>query len=468
MYLVYLSIKSTPYLIAFMLGIFFPVYTFLAHRNILYGLMGILIAYFSTTMAMASLPLMNIGIQVFVEDIFIGVVFFVAVIRLLFSKQFPRRENSWLVFCCVIFLSFGLGLVSYGSTAGVQARQYFYFASTALYAMSFYNNEQQLRHVFNFLAAYGMFLVIVVLARWLIYFLPIPSMLPPGGSFNVDGPIRVVASDNALLMAEIFVLGLFFPSTSNALTAIRRIFIPLSLLMICVLVLQHRSVWLATIMGILTSLLFGSTKKASSAKQLVLLVGMVAILAVPMAMSSKFSNVSDQLSSSAQRALSGSDTTGERLNSWKALLEKWYGGGIKSILIGQSFGADMTRYVQTDNGLRKVNYAAHNMYVQTLMNAGLIGLGSLVVTIFLIVRGLYRLGTHPRNEHALYAKALLSFIAMQLAFYVPYGVNYIQSFVMGLALAYVVSCNKRLAESENQTATTPSEIHYAMRRTNPG
>jgi len=105
-------------------------------------------------------------------------------------------------------------------------------------------------------------------------------------------------------------------------------------------------------------------------------------------MSDKLSGVSSQVSHSASRALSGQDTTSERLQSWQETIKNWYGAGIRSVVIGQSFGVINNRYVKDSQGqIRKINYTAHNLYVQTLFNTGLIGLlAFLSATIFLVSR----------------------------------------------------------------------------------
>ena len=73
----------------------------------------------------------------------------VAALRLLFVSEFPTKNHAWLIFCAAICISILTGLVSYGSTAGVQARAYFYFMVAGLYGMSFPMDEKRLRLVFN-------------------------------------------------------------------------------------------------------------------------------------------------------------------------------------------------------------------------------------------------------------------------------------------------------------------------------
>ena len=69
-------------------------------------------------------------------------------------------------------------------------------------------------------------------------------------------------------------------------------------------------------------------------------------------------------------------------------------------MIGQSFGSDATRYVQDKlrGGVHKIEYFAHNHYVQTLFNLGLVGLiGFLAVSAYATI-GLYRLCASAQGD----------------------------------------------------------------------
>jgi O-antigen ligase len=106
-------------------------------------------------------------------------------------------------------------------------------------------------------------------------------------------------------------------------------------------------------------------------------------------------------------------------------------------VIGQSFGADPTRYVKDEAGAtRKLTYTAHNMYVQTLFCMGLVGLGSFLWAAAYLVMGLYRICVSSQGTSA--DQLLLVFVLMQLVYYVPYGTDYLQALIFGIALTYVV------------------------------
>lgn len=444
------SIAFLPMLI---LGVAIPLLVFLGYKRFSIGMSVIFLAFIVDAVSMTHLPAFSIGILLYWNDIFLGFACLIAILRFVFAEDFPQRNRYWLIFCGVLSLSLFIGMISYGSNAGVIARPYFYFASAGLYGMSFPMSEQGLKTLYRYLTILASILVIMTIARWIVYYVPVTELLPDSGTFNVDGAIRVIPSYEALVLAEIFVMGLFFSKLTPSFKFAR---ILLPILLICVLVLQHRSVWLATLIGILSSLFLANNEKGSSFSQLALLVVMVAIISLPMLLSDKLSGVSDQLTSSADRALSGADTTGERLDSWNELIKKWAGGGVKSIFIGQSFGGDTSRYVKTKTGLRKITYQAHNMYVQTLVNTGIIGLGAFLATLVFIIKRLYRIG-NTKTPYAFYARSLLVLLLMQVTYYVPYGTDYLQCLIMGVALAYVINVDNLLIKKKEEEALTSKD-----------
>ena len=87
------------------------------------------------------------------------------------------------------------------------ARGDFYALAAASYAMSFTMGQRELQQLYRTLTWAALVLLVLTLYRWLVFYLPIKSLLPPVGIYNNDGEIRVVWANAALLMAEAAVLG---------------------------------------------------------------------------------------------------------------------------------------------------------------------------------------------------------------------------------------------------------------------
>lgn len=425
-----------PFLLMFVLGLLVPAIIVLSYSRFGAG-SALIVGVFIIDALSMGYGGVSLWFNLFYPDIVLGLIALVVGLRLVFAPDFPKKNRAWMLFCALICVSLLTGLVSYGSLAGVQVRPYFYFMVAGSYAMSFAMDERRLRLVFNALALTALVFICLSAYRWVVYYTPISSLLPPGGTYNVDGPIRVIKSGETLVIAQVLVAGFFYVGASQGFTA-ARLFSPVLFGM--VVVLQHRSVWLSALVGVLTRLLLGRSKSGSTLSQVFLLVFIVAVTAVPLVVSDKLSGLAQQVEGSAARALAGQDTTGERLSSWREIVKKWYGAGVRSIVIGQSFGSDTSRYVQDSRGeTRKINYTAHNLYVQTLFNTGLLGLLAFLAATWYVVGGLYRICRDGRGGTE--AEVLLVLMVMQLAYYVPYGTDYLQSFLFGIALSYVAGKN---------------------------
>lgn len=436
-----------PFVVMVALGLFLPVFLLMTYNKFRVGMWVIVGIYLLEALTQHDVGGLRLGIDLTATDFVFVVIGLVAGLRLLIAKDFPLRHRAWLLFSLVILVNLVLGILSYGPTAGVQARPYYYFMMAGLYGMSFPIDERCVRQMLNALVITAIVLMALTIYRWAVYYTPIQSLMPVGGTYNTDGPIRVIASNDALILSEVLVGAIFFTSVGRGLK-LARLLTPL--LFIQVLVLQHRSIWLATIVGVVSSFAFAGKNNISATRQLVLLAFVLSLTSLPMIFSEQVSDVGAQIGSSAARLAHGADTTAERLNNWKATISKWYGGGVKSIIIGQGFGGDSSREVEDSKGKeRKITYFAHNMYVQTLYNGGLVGLLAFLSAVVYIIRGLYKLTqTYTKTTEA---QILLVLMVMQVAYYVPYGTDFLQSLIFGVALSFVASNLVKRNEIEPKT-----------------
>jgi O-antigen ligase len=192
------------------------------------------------------------------------------------------------------------------------------------------------------------------------------------------------------------------------------------------------------LVGVLIRFLLVRSKESSAFTQALLLVAVVGITAAPMLVSDRLGGVTQQLQSSTERVLQGADTTGSRFNNWKATLSLWANGGPTTLAIGKIFGADTTRYIEDEKrGSIKIQFYAHNLYVQNLYNTGLIGFTAFLAALAYVIRGLYRL--NRSGVDGIETQVLMVLMVMQMAYYVPYGTDYLQSLLFGVALSFVAT-----------------------------
>lgn len=378
-------------------------------------------------------PLLHIGLALYPGDLMSLVILPALGVRLLRGTGVPSIPAGWWLFSLAVLLSLAQGLVSFGTKAGVQVRDYFYFVVVASYAMSFPYRPELLQRLLAWVAGLGALLLLLTTYRWVVYYTPIPSLLPPGGVYNIDGPIRVIWSNDALLLGQLLIAALYFADAAPALRTLR-LWMPV--LLGYVLALQHRSVWGAVLVGAMSPLLSGR-RAASAWRQLGLFALVLGVIVVPLVLAPK-SELATQIGQSAERAVRGQDTTAERLQSWGVILRRWVDLGPRSIAIGNPFGTDNSRYVIDSQGVpRLLEYGAHNMYVQTLFNTGLLGLTGFVATLVAVLRGLRR---RIADDPSQGLPVLLFMLTVTMAvYYVPYGVTYLQGLWLGLAVACVAT-----------------------------
>ena len=438
---------AMPYVVALSLGLLIPVLGLICYTRFAAGF-AVIVGMFAVEGLYMFVGGLTLGITIFYTDFALLFVCVVALLRLAIERDRPRVHRAWFIYSAVFAVSLASGLVAYGTGAGVQARPYFYFTAAALYAMSFGIDEERLRLLLNTLVAMAVLLLCITAYRWVVYYTPITELMPEEGFYNNDGPIRVIRSHEALVLAQVLITSLFFAPASTGLV-VARVLSPL--LLAAVVVLQHRSVWGAAIAGVLASLFVARMRKGSAVGQGLLLVSIEVVTSLPMLLTDKLAGVGGQITSSAGAALAERGSAGERLNSWKEIVNNWAAAGPRSIAIGQSFGTDPARFVRDESGgIRKLEYTAHNMYVQTLFNTGLIGLGAFLVAAAYAVRGLYRICAAGQGGAP--AQALLVLLLMQLVYYVPYGTDYLQSLIFGIALSYVAGHEVTAAAAASRQA----------------
>jgi O-antigen ligase len=426
---------------AMLLGLALPVAVVLTYSRFGVGVSLVALAFIVDTITMGDVAL-DVGLKLYYPDIFLLILAIAAFIRYLILTEYSRSGLVWVIFCVIFLFSTFTGLINYGSSAGVDARPYFYLAAVGLYGISFKIDTQHLDTLFQTMYLMTLFLIFLAFYRWIVFFTPITNLLPPGGTYNIDGAIRVIYSHHVLLIAQVSLLVIFYADLSKVFSS----FGLLSPLLVgMILILQHRSVWLATIAGFFARFVMGRNDMQSPQKKINLLYILLA-LSITVAASQfndSLQGISKQVRSGATTALAAEGSVGERLQSWQELIKIWLDAGPRSILIGQSFGADNTRYVKNERGeLIKIDYTAHNFYVQTLFNLGVLGLATYLYVVIFALIGLWRIKN--RTSQKSHAEAFIVILITQLVYYIPYGSDYFQGLLLGVIVSYVIVNNKSI------------------------
>jgi hypothetical protein len=150
--------------------------------------------------------------------------------------------------------------------------------------------------------------------------------------------------------------------------------------LLMVVLLQHRSVWVATAVG------FASLVRQIRVSRVVLAAlittWLVAVIVMSAATTSLTAPLRRSLTSSFHSASLSSGTGGDRTGSAGVLLRQTFSSGPVHILLGTPFGSGFQRVV---NG-RLETYQPHDAYVQGIVRLGVIGLACAVIFLFLTLR----------------------------------------------------------------------------------
>lgn len=444
-------VSASAIITALLTGLALPMAVVLTYSRFGVGIGIVVVAFIVDTITMGDVAL-DVGLKLYYPDIFLLILAVAALIRYIVPNDRPVASASWFIFCIVFLFSTLTGLISYGSSAGVDARPYFYLAAVGLYGMGFSIDKEQIDILFKGMYLTAIFLIGLTFYRWTVYFIPISNLLPPGGTYNIDGAIRVIYSHHVLLIAQVGLLVVFYSGLSKVFS-VSNLLSPLLVGM--VLVLQHRSVWLAALVGTFFHFILGREKFQSNQRKGNLIYMLVALLIAGAStqLSDNLQGISKQVKSGATTALAADGSVGERLESWQELIKIWINAGPRSVLVGQSFGADNTRYVTNERGESiKIDYTAHNFYVQTLFNMGLIGLLTYILVIIYALSGLITIRKNASIKTL--AEAMIVIIVTQLVYYIPYGSDYFQGLILGVIVAFV-NKNKPSTTSKYKNSTSP-------------
>jgi O-Antigen ligase len=431
--------NAVPFVVAMGLGLLVPVLLLWLMRSSAAGAAFIALVFTSDAVFFGSARL-NLGLHVYVDDLAFLLLGGAVLARWLFVREVPRIPRAWYLLIAVFALAVGAGLVSHGTAAGVQAREHFYAIVAASYFMSFPVQAADLAKFVRAMLVSAMVLLLLCTYRWVVYYLPIPELLPPGRVWSPDGPTRVIASHQTLLMAQLLVIGLFFTRLGAAARGARWM---LPLLLAAVLALQHRSVWIAALVGVASALALAPRVQGSRVAQLVALLVVGTLTALPLVFSERLSGVTQEISRSAATAVAGQGTVHSRLQDWRQTLGDWSRAGPRALSVGYGFGRDSARVVVNEQGERRlITFGAHNHYVSVVTTMGVLGLAAFLWVAAGTALGLFRRYSSASADGVVPA-ALLVLLVMQLAYYVPYAGDYLQHALMGLAVAWVATHKAR-------------------------
>jgi len=426
---------AMPFLVAMLLGLGMMLLGAVSFRNMATGVTMVLLTFVTDAFILGAAGL-RLGISIYLPDVPMAILAVVAILRFMTLKEARPRATAFYVLAVVFALNLVHGLIVFKASAGPPARPTFYALATCAYLLTFPMTPERLRSLFNRVLWAGLALLAIAVYRGLITAFDVTELLPPGGSFQPAGHSRwrVISSAETLVLAEAFLALWAFYGVAKGWTT-WRILAPL--LLVSTVVLQHRSVWLALLAGVMVFYL-GRARSFFDARNMLPVFVLTAALAGGMVAASRMGDgggegVGGDVVKSARDAAALQGTANERLGSWRQLVGNWVNSGPRTLALGQPFGTVYERITRDERHIRRITYQPHNYYVETLVSQGLIGLVAFLGVLGAALRGLWRLRDDSQLGEP--ARWLIVMLAFQMTYYLTYGVDYVQTLFLGAALA---------------------------------
>lgn len=387
---------------------------------------------------------LKVGIAVYPQDLLFMPMAGVALIRLMRPDAAVRLPKSLWVLTGVMAVAFLWGLVKNGTTAGVEFRNDFYFMTGVFYFSSFAWSRERVARLLGWVFPVVLLIMLVVWYRWLADAVGLDWVEPIWRYADITGvALRVINSQQTWMLGLAVILLVYAMATGNSLA---RWYFTLPLLALTVLVLQHRSVWVAAFLPALLAFFIVRQSQGKLASRMLVIVAVTAAIAGPLLATGKFSDATSSVADLAVRATSTTEGTFvARAKGWDALLKQWTGSGPRAWVIGDPYGSGFERTETT--GGKEIAYSPHNYYVQLLLRTGAVGLLAFLLFNVYLFRGAIRLAGGPHDKLTGYA---MLGVVMSFALYnIPYSPIYTQGLFLGVILGLILQYRKNPAADDS-------------------
>lgn len=386
--------------------------------------------------SLVDLSLRGGPVNVFPGDLLFVVLTAGAVARLIRAERTTAAQRLLLAFAVVLAWSLLRGVEAFGLPAAInEGRKYLGFLGSALY----FSTVEPRRDLFDRISRQWVWaagaLATLTLARWAANAAGLT-----GGLFGDGGSLRVIPAAEALVVGQVALMTL--PALRDPDARWRRFIAPV--LLVFVLILQHRTVWII-VAGGLAFLLY--RERAFTVQVMAgFAVCLVVLAALSLTVFDEESPITDQLATSA----TSTGTFEWRVAGWQALLTESGPESIDERAMGLPFGGGWARNVEG----RTVDVSPHNFFVETYLRLGLAGVG-LLLGLYVLVTTRSKQPSVPRPEGGLASRnVLVTVVGVQLLYYMTYTPNEAQAMLLGLGCAAAAARMDGLGSSSAPTRTS--------------
>jgi hypothetical protein len=417
------AITAIPFVIAVLLPLFLFYGAWAFYHRPTAGVSSVIWVYVIETLIMIQ-PRLPLGVQLFLPDLLFLLIGAAGLLRL-FSVRLQRQHYAWLIFGAVLMLSFALGVLQHGTVAGVEFRTFFYFWAGIWYLMTCQLTAEQLDKIVRVYMAAASVMVALALFRWtaMALGLDIVRFWNEGG-----GSLRVFNAAQTFFMAQAFLIGLYAYLNKTGPVWWRTL---LPALFVCIVMLQHRTVWAVTLASVAIIFLLSGRVRSKALSTFVLAGMLGAAVLLPFVSSGKLETVQQSLAHSVEEVGQQKSTLMWRVQSWQTLIEQWAYGGPVVNMIGKPFGSGFSRHIELAQ--EELTQNPHNHYVYALLRVGLVGLLAMLAVYWMAFRSMWKNRSQP-PMHWLDPKLLIVLVVGQLLYFISYPAHYSQLLALGLSL----------------------------------
>ena len=396
-----------------------------------FGAALVLLAYLVNAIIVKPLSGDLAGFSLYPADVVFAGLFVVAATRLTVGGCLLARHWPWLLFGAVTMVSFLMGGQLYGvKPAGVEYRAVFYVVAGCLYTASFPVHSEGLGRLVRLWLWSAAVLVALAWFRWGAEFLHL-GIRGQWAGVGGDNPMCVLNAGQTFFLSQAFVTTVYL---YRHVTARATLMLYSGLLLLTILLLQHRSVWVTTAIccGILAW-------RERALRKLLGMALLALVLAAPayLLVSRYAGAVSESLRSSAEEPFDpGRSTIAWRTGLWEQYVLEFLALNGAQTWFGTGFGNPAI--YEVDGGA--VDNAAHNYFVYTLNRMGILGLLTLLLAYGLLLR---QLRGQPGTWD--YLGLFVTMTAGQLVYFMVYSPSFEQGLMVGSALGVVAVRRERRA-----------------------
>lgn len=393
-------------------------------------------------------PYIQVGLQIYPNDLISLFVLLSLAIGFIY-RPLPITEGPfvlWLAFGGTIILSLIVGLDEYGRYAGTEVRPFFYLWVAGLYCSATDFRESDLRRIGRWCTWSAYAFIAIAIYFWVGIesgFINRKEVFDYAGGGTVFRPVGSHAAFFVAAVALVQTMA-WLRGTGTRFSGWHAVaFIAF------VTILQHRSVWIAAVIG-LSCVFFLERRHLQKRLPMLLAFALISSLVISLAAGvGYFDELTRRMLQSTLSMTDHQGTFAARVDGWERLIETWVESSMQTIVFGFPFGRGYTRMYYG----QLIEFAPHNFYLDLVLRVGLVGLVLFLSATGIAILHALRADYTSEFEYLLMRGLGVGLLA-SLVYYIAYPSYYILGAATGVALAQVIR-HRRIRDISRQTRTRP-------------